>query len=301
MGADFRLGDGRRAVDFLLESRLASLRANGRSVLAFPIEAEVHPNAFLKTMLEAGVPLSRGFTFEGSRYALRDVVDGARALFRPSRVGSSANMLPWSVIAFVLTTPPARPRWTNAWGEAVDLDSVVGESLRLLEQASLPLMEAMRDGKPTMVAPVHGFTCGGTHLLYALLTAMKAGYTGRDRLERTRRQVDLLVVRLTTDIQLIERFYGERTRRAGRHWFELGAKLKLLGHAEECLAFGTRHGVVTLNAAQQAQRRRAVTTLRQILDEAEQRDIREVRAVDAELFRQLVGDTCHARHGLVLA
>jgi len=41
-------------------------------------------------------------------------------------------------------------------------------------------------------APVHGFTCGGMHMLYGVLTAVHAGYTGRDRQERVRRQVDLL-------------------------------------------------------------------------------------------------------------
>ena len=67
MGTNFRLGDGRRAVNFLLGERLTIQPANGKSVLAFPIELEVHPNAFLKTMLEAGVPLGYEFTSGGSR------------------------------------------------------------------------------------------------------------------------------------------------------------------------------------------------------------------------------------------
>ena len=302
MGPEFRLDDGRRAVDFLLETQLASVAANGKTVLAFPVEVEVHPNSFLKTMLEAGVPLDYGFRMRGTKHTLRDVVDGARALFRPARVGESPNMLPWSIIAFAVTTTTAQRQWTNAWGEPVDLDTVVGGSLRLLEQASLPLMEAMRAGKPMAArAPVHAFTCGGTHMLYALLVAMKAGYDAQDRLDRTRRQVDLLLVRLTTDVDLIERFYGQRTTQAGRYWFELDAKLKLLGHAEECLAFGTRRGLVRLDPAQQAQRQQAVAALRRMIHEMEEKDMRGAREVNPELFRQLVGDTCHARHGLVLA
>jgi hypothetical protein len=302
MGRDFAVQGGRRAVDFLLETHAAWLPANGKMVLGFPPQVEVHPNMFLKTMLEAGVPLDHAFTHESSRRTLRDVLDGARALFRPARVGGMPNMLPWSVITFARTTLPPRGRWTNAWDEPVDLDAVVEGALRLLEQASLPLMHAMRAGAPeTAKAPVHSFTCGGTHMLYALLTTMHAGYTGEDRLERTRRQIDLLVWRMTEDIGLIERFFKERSRQQGVYWFELDAKLKLLGHAEECLAFGVRRGVVTLTPAQQAQRRAAVAALRRMIEDMEGRDMSEARELDRDLFRQLVGDTCHARHGLTFA
>jgi hypothetical protein len=302
MGRDFTIKDGRRAVDFLLESQLQWLPANGKKALAFPAQVEVHPNMFLKTMLEAGVPLDHAFTHQGSRRTLRDVLDGARALFRPAKVGGTANMLPWSLIAFSRTTSPLKPHWTNAWVEPVDFDRVVEGALRLLEEASLPLMQAMRENKPeTAKAPVHAFTCGGTHMLYGLLTTMHAGYTGKDRLERMRRQVDLLVWRLTADIGLIDRFYAERASQAGRYWFELDTKLKLLGHAEECLAFGVQRAVLALKPAQQSQRRAAVASLRRMLADMEGRNMSEARNLDPELYRQLVGDTCHAHHGLTLA
>ena len=301
MGRDFTVKGGQSAVDFLLETQLVSVPANGKTVLAFPSQVEVHPNMFLKTMLEAGVPLNYAFTHQGSRRSLRDVLDGARALFRPAQVSRSPNMLPWSVIAFSRTTPPPKRRWTNAWEEPVDLDPVVEASLELFEQASLPLMQAMREGRPeTAKAPVHSFTCAGMHMLYALLTALHTGYAGQDRRERTQRQVDLLVWRLTADLGLIERFYKERAAENGAYWFELDAKVKILGHAEECLAFGVRHRVVTLTPAQQAQRKAATATLRRLLGDMEERNMKEAHAVNPELFRQLVGDACHARHGLTL-
>lgn len=302
MGPEFRLADGRRAVDFLLQTQLGLARAGGRVWLAFPPEVEVHPNAFLKTMVEAGLPLDHAFVHRGARRTVQDVLDGARALFRPAQVGRTANMLPWSIILFARTTPPGRGRWTNAWEEPVDLDAVIDDALVLLEQASLPLRDAMASGRaPESMAPVHAFTCGGTHLLYSLLVSMHAGYTGRDRLQRTRRQVDLLVWRLSADMDLIRRFYAERGAAPGRDWFELDARLKLLGHAEECLAYGTRRGVLTLTSAQQAQRRAGVAAVRDLLQELEGKRMDQARAVNPELFRQLVGDVCHARHGLTLS
>src|SRR5262249_9920568 len=301
-GRDFAIAGNRRAVDWLLETHLTPVAANGTSVLAFPPSVEVHPNMFLKTMLEAGVPLDYGFTNGGIRRTLRDVADGARALFRPSQVLSDPNMLPWSVIAFSLTTSPLRSRWTNAWGEPVDLDLVVESALRLHENASLPLMRAMRADRPEREkAPVHGFTCGGTHMLYALLTAMRAGYTGQDRPARVRQQTELMVWRLRADMGLIDSFYHDRAAQPGVAWYELEAKVKLLSHGEECLALADRRDIVKLAPAQQTQRRAATASLRRMIDEIEAKNLGEVREMDRELFRQFVGDVCHARHGLTFA
>src|SRR5262249_44867875 len=148
-------------------------------------------------------------------------------------------------IALTRTTTPLRQQWTNAWGESVHLEGVVESALRLLEQASAPLAEAMREGRPeTTQAPVQAFTCGGTHMIYGLLTAVHAGYAGTDGGGRMQRQIDLLVWRLGADLDFIERFYQARSSRVGASWYELDAKLKFLGHAEECLAFATRHDVV---------------------------------------------------------
>ena len=302
MGRDFKLNSGRRAVDYLLEDVLVTLPANDKRVLGFSAEVEVHPNMFLKTMLEAGVPLDHAFPHEGQRRTLRDVVDGARALFRPKLVTPLPNALPWSLIALTHTAGAQRQPWTNAWGEPVDLDSVTESALRLLEQASAPLADAMRDGRPEPAqAPVHGFTCGGTHMIYGLLTAVHQGYAGKDRRDRMQKQVDLLVWRLTADADLIERFYRARAGQAGASWFETESKLKLLGHAAECLAFASAHDVVRFTASQREQRQAAVTRLRTMLRDVEARDLGAAKALDRELYRQMIGDACHARHGLTLA
>jgi hypothetical protein len=222
-------------------------------------------------------------------------------LFRPKLVVQVANNLPWSLIALTRTNTPARQPWNNAWGEPVDLDMVVESALRLLEQASLPVAEAMREGRPeTGPAPVHSFTCGGTHMIYGLLAAVHAGYAGKDRRERMRQQVDLLVWRLSADLDLIDRFYSAKANNAGTSWYQLDAKLKLLGHGEECLAFATLHEVVPLTSAQRERRQAAVATLKRLLHDLESRDLAQAKALDRELYRQLVGDTCHAQHGLNL-
>lgn len=302
MGRDFTITGGRRALDFLLEEVLVTVPVNGKRFLGFPVDVEGHSNMFLKTMLEAGVPLDYTFKHEGQRRTLQDVLDGARALLRPKLVLPVANNLPWTIIALTRTTPLLRSRWTNAWGEPVDLDLMVEEALRLLEQASLPLAEAMRDGRPESgEAPVHTFTCGGTHMVYGLLTAVHTGYVGKDRRERMQQQMDLLVWRLRADLDLLEGFYKTRKGSTGVYWYELDSKLKFLGHAEECMAFASLHGVTGFTPAQREQRQTAVTSIKRMLRDLETRDVGQAKGLNRELYRQLVGDICHARHGLTLA
>jgi hypothetical protein len=253
-------------------------------------------------MIEAGVPLDHRFTHQKETRTLGDVVDDAHALFRPSQVIGQPNAVPWSIIAFARTTSPMRATWTNAWGESVDFDAVVDDALRLMEQASAPLAQAMREDRPESTrAPVHGFTCGGAHMLYALLTAAQTGFAGKERHDRIRFQSDLMLWRMRADRALIERFYKERAAQPGAYWFELDAKVKLLGHGEECLAFAARRGVVKLSEPQQKQRREAVVALKKMIADMEARNLADAREINVELFRQLVGDTCHARRGLTLA
>jgi hypothetical protein len=255
IGATFKTQSGQKAVDFLLQKYVISVTENGRTMLAFEKKAEFHPNSFLKTMLEAGVPLDLTFPHMGQRRTVSDLVEGARRLFDPSTM-TDPQTIPWSLIAFSRTTSTMRRRWTNAKGQSVNLDDLVDGALRDLENASAPLLVAMRGGRPLAAqAPVHGFTCGGTHMLYGLLSAVHYGFGGKNALQRVQEQTALMAWRMGgADVDLIRRVYGKLPRSPQNAWEELDAQLKVLGHAEECLAFATKRKVLTLTAVQQAQR-----------------------------------------------
>ncbi|MGH7331188.1 MAG: hypothetical protein ACREKS_00290, partial [Candidatus Rokuibacteriota bacterium] len=300
MGATFNIASGQRAVDFLLR-HVAEVAVNGQKLLTFPERVEIHPNSFLKTILEAGVPLGHPFTHNGRSRTLSDLVDGARLLFRPQAM-MDPNTIPWSLIAFSRTTSLVRRRWTNAWGEQVDLDAAVDGALRALEAASAPVDAAMRAGRPLAgKPPVHDFTCGGTHLLYGLLSAVHYGFGPKDARQRVAYQTALMVWRMGgADVNLISRTYARLPRDPVNAWRELNAKLKVVGHAEECLAFATRQAGMTLTPAQQAQRAAGVQVLHRLLADVHALNLRQVRALDPVTYQQLIGDTCHAQHGLTL-
>lgn len=301
MGSAFAINGGKRAVDFLLEKHVSEVTVKGRTMLAFPRNVEIHPNSFLKTMLEAGVLTSYRFTHRGRPRTLADLVDGARFLFRPQEM-ADPNQIPWSLIAFSRTTSLLRRRWTNAWGEMVDVDASVDGALQLLENASAPIAAARRDGQPLVAkSPVHNFTCGGTHMLYGLLSSVHHGFGGKGTRERVQQQTALMIWRMGgADVDLISRFYGGYVRSPRNQWEELDSKLKLVGHAEECVAFATARGIMTLTADQQALRAAGKKSLMELLAEVRRRDLTTIRTLAPQTYQQLVGDTCHAQHGLTL-
>ena len=236
LGREFTLDRGQSAVSFVLSEHLEEQPVTGASYLAFPRKIEIHENMFLKTFLEAGVSPQFQFPVRGRRRTLQDVITGARALFRFSDA-TDRNTIAWSLIALTRTTPPARGTWTNAWGERVELARVVEAGFEAMEQASRPIQDARDRGAALeRLAPVHAFTCGGTHLLYGLLAATQAAYTGSDHRERLRRQMDLLVYRLWADVDLMGRFYQPKLATIPQaKWFLLDARIKFVGHAFECL------------------------------------------------------------------
>lgn len=301
MGKDFALSGGRRAVDYLLETFVEQVTVGGKTYLRFPPKVERHENSFLKTMLEAGVPLDHEFEHGGRRRRLAELADGGRALFRPGSVAIRPDSTCWSLVAFSRTSL-MRKRWVNAWGEQVDLDEVTDAVLGTLERASAACTEARRAGRPLAAqADVHGFTCGGTHMLYGLLSCVYHGFGGSGARQRVREQVALMAWRMKADVDLITRFYASRGSDGTFNWFETDSKLKLLGHAEECVTFAAVRGVAALTPEEQAPARAGAEMLKQILADLRQKNFTGARKLDVELYRQLVGDTCHARHGLTLA
>ena len=301
MGRNFTIERGAPAVSFVLSGFLEERVVNGSRFLAFPSAIERHENQFLKTFLEAGVPLDFAFTFKGRRGTLGEVADSARALFRFSE-RTDRDTIAWSLIALTQTNSPARGVWTNAWGERIELARVVQEGFETMEQTSRPVQEARDKGIPLEErAPIHAFTCGGTHLLYSLLAASNAGYRVPQYRERLDRLMDLLVYRLRADMELLDRFYQPKLSTVpGTGWFLLDAQIKFIGHAFECLGYAQRHELYTVPAREAHRYEEAATVLDRGLAQLLKLDLKPVRAGAAALYQQLVGDVCHAHRGLQL-
>jgi hypothetical protein len=297
VGTGYRI-NGESMAAYVLRTCVRAQEVQQRRYLYIPASIEVHSNMFLKTFLEAGVPVSEPFTCDGRVCHLQDLGEGAKALFRFDPHTFDRNDLAWSLIAFAELQ--AR-EWENAYGEHIRLQEVVRFGLQALQDATHGLKPYAAAGLPLpKKMPIHGFTCGGTHLCYSLLVAARHGYlqaAGGDILQE---QLQLLLYRLQADPDLIDRYYREIPASPVVELFHADAKLKVLGHALECLGYAQAHGLLQPSAREKTLINQAAQTVRDLLADMVTRDLASIRPRQAQLVQQVVGDTCHAFRGLTL-
>lgn len=123
---------------------------------------EAHDHQTLAALAELGTPLSEPINLTGGDHTLQEVLTDAVASFYLQKAE-----LPWTAVAFASYLPPARA-WTNKFGQTFTFDDVVIELL---------------DG---------GFSnasCGGVHVLYALVFLYRSDSHFRLLTESTRQRL----------------------------------------------------------------------------------------------------------------
>jgi hypothetical protein len=303
MGKGFSIGDG-SALEHLCSQYLRVKLVNGKPYLYMPIDDEGHANAFLsEAVLDAGVTPNYPFRWNGRRYTVGDLVAAAKALFTFDPASFDRDALAWSLVVFAYTTPPKQDRWVNAYGKPIHFSEVVEFGMVTLEEATGQLRAAMRGGTMAIGDAIHTFACAGTHLIYGLATCIRFGYKQRALPERMKTQFDLLVWRLESDSRLIDRYYQQAAGQypAGLtsiyHW---DAKLKFLGHSFEIINYGRLFGLFYPKPAQEEAIGHARQELIDVIGTIGREGIGKY-AGDKELFKLLLGDACHAYHGLTMA
>jgi hypothetical protein len=82
--------------------------------------------------------------------------------------------------------------------------------------------------------------------------------------------------------------------------FRADAKLKVLGHALECLGYAQTHRLFRPSVRAQHQIAQAAQAVRDLLAEVVILDLAAIRPRQAQLVQQVIGDACHAFWGLNL-
>jgi hypothetical protein len=290
--------NGESAAGYVLRTCVRAQEVNTRRYLYIPTTIEVHSNMFLKTFLEAGVPPSEMFSCDGRVFQLKDLGDGARALFRFDPSTFDRNDLAWSLIAFAELQAHD---WENAYGERIQLKEVAAFGAQVLQEATQGLKPYATAGLPLLKKlPIHSFTCGGTHLCYSLLVAARHGVLQAAGGDIVQDQLQMLIYRLQADPDLIDRYYREISSAPGVDLFRAGAKLKVLGHALECLGYAQAHRLWQPSPLERKQIEQAAQEVRGLLAYILTLDLAAIQRRHAQLVQQVVGDTCHAFRGLSL-
>ncbi len=307
MGHGFTI-KGEHAADFLCSRFLKKKAVAGKTYLYMPSEYEGgHTNAFLKTILETGLPPSQGFQLDGGRYTVGDLVNSAKALFTFDPKTAVRDDLAWSLIAFSLQIPPGADQWTNAYGQQIRFSEVVRFGFDVLDDATRQFKAAKERGVlPEANDKIVDFTCGGTHLVYGLASCVGNGYRDEHFSGRLKEHLDLMVWRLEADGHLIEKFYREVPPPPGNPpgWQQVysvyhnDAKIKFYGHTFEILSYVRLRRLFTPSPAQSRSIERAAATLAGAVRGIEGIDLFDVRKTNPRLFHLLIGDSCHAYHGI---
>lgn len=306
IGRDFTV-KGQKAVDFLCSRFLKQKSVNGRTYLYMPVEQEGHANAFLKTILEAGTPVSHSFRLNGKRSTVAGLVKDAKALFTFDPKTTNPDDIAWSLIAFSLQIPPSSDAWTDAGGHRMAFSILIRFGFDTLDDATARLRGARDRGTmPEIRDKIQGFTCGGTHLIYGLASCVGNGHRAQDFPTRLKTHLDLLVWRLEVEGRLIDQFYQQAPappdNRVG--WenvaalYHNNAKIKFYGHSFEILSYVRHRRLFTPTAAQVRTIEKAGAILADAIAGIKGVDLFGVRKANQRLFRLLIGDCCHAYHGI---
>lgn len=310
-GKSFTLSDGSKAVDYLCSKFGAEREVNGKRYVYFPREVEVHENSFLQTFVEAGVSPDQAIMGGGNKYTLRDLGEGAKALFRidPQNLSKYDPMLlhrhlPWDLMSLSTLAPPNQARWTNAYGEKIELPAAIEVGLKSFESSCAGVEQAIirnEDESLEFRQEMAKHACFGMHLTYSFFTCYKNGYRENGMAERLKQALDTLTLRLKGDYAAIEREsalasqMGQEyiARMAGDSHgsdrpkgpppsniievMKLRHQIKMLGHALEIINYVQLNKLFPLNAEQ----KRRVAAGEQLLYE----NIVKLRGMDLDAYK----------------
>ncbi|HLL02763.1 MAG TPA: hypothetical protein VK539_19425 [Myxococcaceae bacterium] len=304
-GKGFKARDGRLAADVIISDFLRRDAApSGKGLYFEPFAAsgtpvEPHPALQVKTLLLAGVLPSRGFQAAWGPVTLKALVEDLQRDFRADLATSAQGA--WALDALSQVLKPGAT-FRNGAGETVRFDAVMDEALATLERAHADLAAGMKAGLPLVPKRkqgVYAHPCGGLHFFQAVAgwarhPAVRKAWGGR-----MDAQVEVLIYRLSSEARQYEAALVE----APEHRLALlSQSLKFYGHFLETLGRYQRETGWVPTPSQ----RQAVTRAHQLLEATVRRlgeagafqNLEELARRQPQLYLDLVGDACHAAHGL---
>jgi hypothetical protein len=305
-GRGFKARDGRPAADVIVSDFLrregspphVDLRFEAYAPDGTPVEP--HPHLLVKTLLLAGYPRSHSFRANGGPVTLGALVEDLKRDFRRDSALSPHGA--WTLDALSQALPPGATFTTGA-GERIRFDAVMDEALALLEREQAELLAGLKAGLPQVPKRKQGIyahPCGGLHLFQAVASHARHPAVRKAWGARLDTQVDVLFYRLASE----SRQYDAALASAPPQYRlpVLVQMVKFHGHFLETLG-RYRSETGWRPTPEQA---RAVEQAHALLDGAVRRleaagafrDMESLKATRYQLHLDLIGDSCHAAHGL---
>jgi hypothetical protein len=309
-GKGFKARDGRLAADVIIADFLRRDGApEGQGLYFEPvtpqgIPVEPHPALQVKTLLLAGFSPSRKFQAAWGPVTLGALVEDLQRDFRAETAIQPHGA--WALDALGQVLKPGAT-FRDGAGQTVKFDTVMDEALAALEREHAELAAGMKARLPQVPKQKQGIythPCGGLHFFQAVASwarypAVRKAWGGR-----LDAQVEVLIYRLGSEARQYEAALAQAPQQ--HRLALLSQSLKFYGHFLETLGRYQRETGWAPTPAQ----RQAVTRAHQLLEATVRRlgeagafqsqSLEELSRRQPQLYLDLVGDACHAAHGLAL-
>ncbi|MCA8961958.1 MAG: hypothetical protein KDC38_15640, partial [Planctomycetes bacterium] len=307
-GPEFSYGEPpRRAIETLVEayvqrdgSRVFVTRHRGAAGLG-----EQHPYLVLKTLAEVAPddPIAAPVIAELLATSRHEVV-------LPTGFESTDD-LPWVVTAYArLRIPPdeaIRKGGPTPIALAREILGAVEAGDRIVEKAlAKEPFDRPPGSAPPAEAGTYAYTCGGQHMIQALLAVDLAGWWSESERARVEERLRVFRRRIESELEFRQREY-ELAVRSGKNELEARTLLamfsvKLLGHGLEIIGSAIRQGIAEEGAQGQVERLRSklLGIFRSLDDDldSERTLLPSLRRRFPVLWELWFGDGCHALRGL---
>ncbi|MFZ5469336.1 MAG: hypothetical protein ACOZIN_07845 [Myxococcota bacterium] len=264
---------------------------------------EPHSNLQVKTLVLAGVPLTTSFPAPFGKVTLQELLRGVERGFRHV----PQNEAYWREVAWTLdllsaTRTPAKASFQHGGGEAVDFQRVMDDALTYLESAQQEIAEGMDKGLARVdkrKQGIYAHTCGGLHLFQAVASWARFAEVKKKWGKRLDRQIDVLFYRLDSEAKQ----YEEALQKAPQYKLQLLTQMvKFYGHFLETTGRLKVENRFVPSKAQRQQIAKAKALLDWAVRELEAQkafaSMEQLKASQPQIYLDLIGDACHAAHGL---
>jgi hypothetical protein len=300
MGASFMAADGRLAAEVIAaDFARPNLTFERYGSDGTPIEP--HPALLTKTLVQAGMPLTRTFKTKSGPVTVGQLVKAVERDFVLPAPGADWGSVAWQIDVLSTVHKPG-DTWAQADGGVMAIDAVMSAALEALERSNAELGAAMDKGLPQLQKRKQGIyahPCGGLHFVQAVLSWARHSNVKKAWAARVDRQLSILMYRLDSE----RGQYDAALQQAPGLALQLLVQmLKFYGHFLETTGRLKREKIWVPSLRQKEAVMRATalldSTVRQ-LDERKAFDsMSTLKTSQRQVYLDLIGDSCHAAHGL---
>ncbi len=313
-GPSFKTQSGKRAVD-VIASFAEQREVDGKKLWLFPARkgeslVEPHRHMLVKTLLESDVDLDEKLTTStGATVSLRTLVQHARRDAALPEADSSWHHAAWTLSTLhtadaLGVAAPAGGLTTEALAAAA-LDRLEADH-KIVSDYSGPLESAFESGSTlreakTKKTGIYGHSCGGLHLVQAVLSTNEKA--DDERRARVKKQLGVLLFRYESERHTLIKLLKAHPSQGLLLRVQ---RLKLYGHLAETVTLARSLGYI--NPDSEGGKKLWQLNLRaaaDVVDVVKELDaggvylrLDSIRSQREQTYLDLIGDACHGIRGL---